>query len=48
MDILNKQQEDLPEGFCEECYYNNQSKPELNCDKIKCCYLVRKECIIRG
>lgn len=41
----NKQLQ-LPEGFCEGCCYDNQPKPELNCDKVKCCYLVEKYCIL--
>lgn len=32
--------------FCDGCCYNNNPKPELNCKKIKCCYLVRRECIL--
>lgn len=36
----------LPDGFCDGCCYNNNPKPELNCKKIKCCYLVKRECIL--
>ena len=38
----------LPKGFCDECCYNNNPKPELNCDKVKCCYLVKNNCILVG
>ena len=33
---------------CESCIYNQNEKEELNCDKIKCCYLKEKEnqCLI--
>ena len=34
------------EQFCDGCCYNNNPKPELNCKKIKCCYLVRNECML--
>lgn len=36
----------LPEGFCDGCCYNNNPKTELNCNKIRCCYLVKYECIL--
>lgn len=36
----------IPDGFCDGCCYNNNPKPEFNCNKIKCCYLVKHECIL--
>ncbi len=36
----------LDENFCDGCCYNNNSDPNFNCKKIKCCYLVRNECIL--
>lgn len=36
----------VDETFCEECYYNNNDNPKLNCKKDKCCYLVRDEYIL--
>ena len=35
------------EEFCNGCCYNNNPRPELNCRKIKCCYLVEAECILK-
>ncbi len=34
------------EEFCDGCCYNNNDDPNLNCDKRKCCYLVKEECIL--
>ena len=33
---------------CESCIYNQNEKEELNCDKVKCCYLkeATHECLI--
>lgn len=42
--MFNKK--DLIEGFCDGCCYDNNPNPVLNCNKVKCCYLVRKECIL--
>lgn len=35
------------EEFCDGCCYNDNPNPNLNCRKIKCCYLVRTECILK-
>ncbi len=36
----------LPQGFCDECCYDDNPRPELKCKKIKCCYFVKNECLI--
>ena len=36
----------IDECFCDECCYDNNPKPELNCSKIKCCYLVKNKCVL--
>lgn len=36
----------LDDDFCDGCCYNNNPRPELRCNKIKCCYLVKNECIL--
>jgi len=36
----------LEDGFCDECCYDNNPRPELNCKKVKCCYLVDDNCIL--
>lgn len=43
---MYNQKLELEEGFCDGCCYNNSPKPELRCSKVKCCYLVRDECIL--
>jgi hypothetical protein len=32
--------------FCDECCYDDNPHEELRCKKVKCCYLVRNECIL--
>lgn len=36
----------IDESFCDECCYDDNPRPELRCNKVKCCYLVKKECIL--
>ena len=36
----------IPEGFCDGCCYDNNPNEKLNCNKIKCCYLVKHECML--
>lgn len=36
----------VDEKFCDGCCYNDNPRPELNCNKVKCCYLVKRECIL--
>lgn len=36
----------VPKGFCKGCCYDNNPREELNCNKVQCCYLVRKHCIL--
>ena len=36
----------IDDEFCDGCCYNNNPNPNLNCNRVKCCYLVRDECIL--
>ena len=36
----------VDEEFCDGCCYNDNPNSELRCSKVKCCYLVRNECLL--
>ena len=43
---MKEKETPVDESFSDGCCYNNNPRPELNCNKVKCCYLVRHECIL--
>ena len=43
----NTNKKEKVEEFCDGCCYNNHPQAELECDMVKCCYLVKKKCIIK-
>ena len=37
----------IPTDFCDGCCYNENLNEKLKCNKVQCCYLVRKHCILK-
>ena len=36
----------LDDEFCDGCCYNDNHNPSLECNRVKCCYLVKDDCIL--
>ena len=39
-------QKQVKYDFCDGYCYDDNPISELNCNKVKCCYLVHEECIL--